>query len=86
MSLQVLGNVARGDDRQMQILIDSDMPPFLHAFTVSKDRSIRKEVCEIVTGSTESIHQVQDVPDVSILPPLLKLLGNQDVACREDAT
>ncbi len=85
-ALQVLGNVACGDDRQTQVVIDSDALPCLRALLASADRSIRKEVCWIVSNITESSHQVQDVLDADILPPLLKLLDNQDAACREDAT
>lgn len=85
-ALQVLGNVACGDDRQTQVVIDSDALPCLRALLSSSDRGIRKEVCWIVSNITESSHQVQDVLDADILPPLLKLLDNQDTACREDAT
>lgn len=85
-ALQVLGNVACGDDRQTQVVIDSDALPCLRALLSSSDRGIRKEVCWIVSNITESSHQVQDVLDADILPPLLKLLENQDTACREDAT
>lgn len=85
-ALQVLGNVACGDDRQTQVVIDSDALPCLRALLASADRGIRKEVCWIVSNITESSHQVQDVLDADILPPLLKLLDNQDAACREDAT
>lgn len=85
-ALQVLGNVACGDDRQTQVVIDSNALPCLRALLSSADRSIRKEVCWIVSNITESSHQVQDVLDADILPPLLKLLDNQDAACREDAT
>lgn len=85
-ALQVLGNVACGDDRQTQVVIDSDALPCLRALLSSSDRQIRKEVCWIVSNITESSHQVQDVLDADILPPLLKLLDNQDGACREDAT
>lgn len=85
-ALQVLGNVACGDDRQTQVVIDSDALPCLRALLSSADRGIRKEVCWIVSNITESSHQVQDVLDADILPPLLKLLDNQDAACREDAT
>lgn len=85
-ALQVLGNVACGDDRQTQVVIDSDALPCLRALLSSSDRGIRKEVCWIVSNITESSHQVQDVLDADILPPLLKLLENQDAACREDAT
>lgn len=85
-ALQVLGNVACGDDRQTQVVIDSNALPCLRALLSSSDRQIRKEVCWIVSNITESSHQVQDVLDADILPPLLKLLDNQDGACREDAT
>eukprot|EP00178_Gracilaria_changii_P023792 TRINITY_DN718_c0_g1_i1.p1 TRINITY_DN718_c0_g1~~TRINITY_DN718_c0_g1_i1.p1 ORF type:complete len:2019 (+),score=268.01 TRINITY_DN718_c0_g1_i1:1349-7405(+) len=85
-ALQVLGNVACGDDQQTQVVIDSDALPCLRALLSSSDRQIRKEVCWIVSNITESSHQVQDVLDADILPPLLKLLDNQDAACREDAT
>lgn len=85
-ALQVLGNVACGDDRQTQVVIDSDALPCLRALLSSQDRGIRKEVCWIVSNITESSHQVQDVLDADILPPLLKLLDSQDAACREDAT
>lgn len=85
-ALQVLGNVACGDDRQTQVVIDSEALPCLRALLSSSDRGIRKEVCWIVSNITESSHQVQDVLDADILPPLLKLLDNQDAACREDAT
>lgn len=85
-ALQVLGNVACGDDRQTQVVIDSNALPCLRALLSSADRGIRKEVCWIVSNITESSHQVQDVLDADILPPLLKLLDNQDAACREDAT
>lgn len=85
-ALQVLGNVACGDDRQTQVVIDSDALPCLRSLLSSSDRQIRKEVCWIVSNITESSHQVQDVLDADILPPLLKLLDNQDSACREDAT
>lgn len=85
-ALQVLGNVACGDDRQTQVVIDSEALPCLRALLASADRGIRKEVCWIVSNITESSHQVQDVLDADILPPLLKLLDNQDAACREDAT
>lgn len=82
----MLGNVACGDDRQTQVVIDSDALPCLRALLASSDRGIRKEVCWIVSNITESSHQVQDVLDADILPPLLHLLDNQDTACREDAT
>ncbi len=85
-ALQVLGNVACGDDRQTQVVIDSEALPCLRALLASADRGIRKEVCWIVSNITESSHQVQDVLDADILPPLLKLLDSQDAACREDAT
>eukprot|EP00177_Eucheuma_denticulatum_P002987 GFKZ01005374.1.p1 GENE.GFKZ01005374.1~~GFKZ01005374.1.p1 ORF type:complete len:2130 (-),score=277.76 GFKZ01005374.1:64-6453(-) len=85
-ALQVLGNVACGDDRQTQVVINSNALPCLRALLSSGDRGIRKEVCWIVSNITESSHQVQDVLDADILPPLLKLLDNQDAACREDAT
>lgn len=39
-----------------------------------------------MSNITESSHQVQDVLDADVLPPLLKLLKNQDADCREDAT
>lgn len=39
-----------------------------------------------MSNITESSHQVQDVLDADILPPLLHLLDSQDTACREDAT
>ncbi|CAN8071823.1 unnamed protein product [Agarophyton chilense] len=85
-ALQVLGNVACGDDQQTQVVIDSEALPCLRSLLFSSDRQIRKEVCWIVSNITESSHQVQDVLDADILPPLLKLLDNQDGACREDAT
>jgi ankyrin repeat protein len=85
-ALQVIGNVACGDDRQTQVIIDCDALPCLKALLSSNDRGIRKEVCWISSNITESSHQVQAVLDAGILPPLLKLLESQDSACREDAT
>lgn len=85
-ALQVIGNIACGDDRQTQVIIDCAALPCLRELLSSHERGIRKECCWIVSNITESAHQVKDVLDAGILPPLLRLVECQDTACREDAT
>lgn len=85
-ALQVIGNIACGDDRQTQVIIDCAALPCLRELLSSHERGIRKECCWIVSNITESAHQVKDVLDAGILPPLLRLVEYQDTACREDAT
>ncbi|KAJ8907342.1 hypothetical protein NDN08_007456 [Rhodosorus marinus] len=85
-ALQVIGNIACGDDRQTQVIIDCNVLPSLRALLTCDERSIRKECCWIISNISESAHQVQDVIDAGILPYLLRLLESQDAACREDAT
>mmetsp|Transcript_6234 Transcript_6234/g.18805 ORF Transcript_6234/g.18805 Transcript_6234/m.18805 type:complete len:1604 (+) Transcript_6234:403-5214(+) len=85
-ALQVIGNIACGDDRQTQVIIDCNVLPCLRALLTCDERGIRKECCWIISNISESAHQVQDVIDAGILPYLLRLLESQDAACREDAT
>jgi len=85
-ALQVIGNIACGDDRQTQIIIDCNALPCLKALLSSPEKGIRKECCWIISNITESAHQVEDVIEADILPTLIELIDNNDVACREDAS
>ena len=85
-ALQVIGNIACGDDRQTQVIIDCpNALRILKTLLTSPERSIRKECCWIVSNITESAHQVGDVVDAGILSPIVALLGLNDGACCEDA-
>eukprot|EP00871_Galdieria_phlegrea_P001415 jgi/Galph1/2274/GphlegSOOS_G919.1 len=85
-ALQVIGNVACGDDRQTQIIIECNALPCLKVLLSSPEKGIRKECCWIISNITESAHQVEDVIEADILPSLIQLIDNNDAACREDAS
>ncbi|KAF6003866.1 hypothetical protein F1559_002890 [Cyanidiococcus yangmingshanensis] len=85
-ALQVIGNIACGDDRQTQVIIDCpNALAILRALLASPEPCIQKECCWIISNITESSHQVQDIIKAGVLVPLIGIFAGGHESCDEDA-
>ncbi|BAM81817.1 hypothetical protein CYME_CMP188C [Cyanidioschyzon merolae strain 10D] len=85
-ALQVIGNIACGDDRQTQVIIDCpNALTILRTLLASVEPCIQKECCWIISNITESAHQVQDIVRAGILEPLVGIFSGGHESCDEDA-
>jgi ankyrin repeat protein len=85
-ALQVIGNVACGDDRQTQVIIDCPSAlAVLRVLLASPEPCIQKECCWIISNITESAHQVQDIIKAGVLEPLMGIFAGGHDSCDEDA-
>ncbi|KAK1354305.1 Importin subunit alpha [Heracleum sosnowskyi] len=86
-ALNTLGNIARGDDMQTQVVIQHQALGYiLNLLANNHEKSIQKDACWTISNITAGNNeQIQAVIEAGIIGPLVQLLGNAKIEIKKEA-
>jgi len=84
--LQIVGNVAFGNDYQAQHVIDIGFIPVFHKLLDSKRKVLLREVVWILSNiAAGNYTQVKAIKDGDLFPKVIRILNNDDFKIRREA-
>jgi importin subunit alpha-1 len=86
-ALRTIGNLASGNERVTQAVIDAHVLPVLRALLVSQYQSLRKETAWVISNiAAGNIAQVGAVLNANLIAPLVQMLSKEPFVVQKEVT